>query len=611
MRLLIAAALALTTALQPAMADNGVRVMHGIAMHGEPKYPPNFQHFEYVNPSAPKGGSVKLHGIGTFDSLNPHILKGVPVGGLAVSETLLESSKDEPFTEYGLIAESITVPEDRSWVAFKLRDQARWHDGKPITVDDVIFSFETLMEKGHPFYRSYFADVKKAEKIGDREVRFTFKAGDNRELPLIMGQMPVLPKHYWQGRDFAATTLEPPLGSGPYKVVEVTPGRSVTIERVPDYWGKNLPVNRGRYNFDRVTFDFYRDRTVALQAFLGGQYDFRQENSAKDWATAYDVPPVKNGLIIKEEIEHDLPTGMQAFIFNTRRDMFADRRVREALAYAFDFEWSNASLAHNAYTRTKSYFSNSDLASSGLPQGEELKILEKYRGRVPGEVFTKEYVPPTTDGSGNLRANLKKAVDILKSAGWEIRDRKMTNVKTGKTLKFEIVDEDPAFERWTLPFIANLQKIGVEANFRHVDTAQYKRRMDDFDFDMTIGSFGQSLSPGNEQRDFWASAKADIPGSRNWIGIKDPAVDELVELVINAPDRESLIARTRALDRVLLWNHYVIPHFHIDRFRLAYWDKFGHPKVAPRYGLGFPDSWWVESAKEREVSAKQQEAVKQ
>jgi microcin C transport system substrate-binding protein len=612
MRLLAILAFLLTLTLEPALADDGKIVTHGLAMHGEPKYPADFRYLEYVNPDAPKGGSVKLAATGTFDTLHGFILKGVAAQGTGlVMETLLTGTADEAFSEYGLIAETIEVPKDRSWVAFKLRKEARWHDGKPMTTDDVIFSFNALMEKGHPHYRSYYANVKKAEATDERTVKFTFDGGDNRELPLIMGQMPILPKHYWQGRDFSATTLDPPLGSGPYRVADVSAGRSITYERVPDYWGKDLPINRGRYNFDRIGYDYYRDATVALQAFFGGQYDFRQENTAKDWATAYDVPPVKNGLIKREEIAHDLPTGMQAFVYNTRREIFADPKIRYALAYAFDFEWSNKNLAFGAYTRTKSYFSNSELASEGVPQGQELKILEKYRGRVPEEVFTKVYAPPQSDGSGNIRGNLKIAVDLLKKAGWEVRDKRMVNVKSGKPLKFEIVDEQPAFERWVQPFIGNLQKIGVEANFRVVDTAQYKNRMDEFDFDMTIFGFGQSLSPGNEQRDYWASSKADVKGSRNLIGIKNPVVDELIDLIISAPDRESLITACRALDRVLLWNHYVIPHWHIDRFRLAYWNKFGHPKKTPRYGLGFPETWWIEAAAERELTAKQQEAVKQ
>ena len=582
--------------LDPAGAQE-VTPRHAIAMHGEPKYGPDFKYFDYVNPNAPKGGEVKLAAIGTFDNLNPYILKGVAAAGLGgLFETLLTNAEDEAFTEYGQLAESIEMPEDRSWVAFTLRKEARWHDGKPVTPEDVIFSLEILKTKGQPFFRFYFADVKKAEKTGPRTVKFTFSGGENRELPLIVGQLPVLPRHFWEGRQFEKTILEPPLGSGPYRIKAFEPGRSITYERVKDYWGAQLPVNKGRYNFDIIRYDYYRDTTVALEAFKGGEYHFRQENVSKDWATAYNSPAVREKLIKKEEIRHQRPTGMQGFVFNIRMPLFRDPRVRRALAYAFDFEWTNKNLFFGQYTRTKSYFSNSELASTGLPGPDELEFLEPLRGQIPDEVFTKAYEPPAADGSGNIRGNLRKALRLLKEAGWVIKEGKLVDAGTGAPFAFEILLNQPTWERIALPFRRNLKRLGIDARVRTVDTAQYQRRTEDFDFDMIVDVFGQSLSPGNEQRDLWGSEAADRPGSRNTIGIRSDAIDTPIDLVIAAPDRESLTARTRALDRVLLWGHYVIPHWHIQSFRVAYWDKFGRPAVTPKYGLGF-DTWWIDSGK--------------
>lgn len=571
--------------------------VHALAMHGAVKYPADFAHLDYVNPDAPKGGSLRLAAVGTFDNLNPYIIKGATASGAGlVFDTLLASTDDEAFSEYGLLAESIEMPEDRSWVVFNLRPEVRWHDGKPVTADDVVFSFNTLLAKGHPFYRAYYANVKEAVAETPARVKFIFDAGGNRELPLIMGQLPILPKHYWEGKNFDETTLTAPMGSGPYKIVSVEPGRRVVYERVADWWAKDLPIARGRYNYDKISYDYYRDDQVALQALFAGEYDFRQENIAKAWNTAYDAAPVKDGRIVKAELENDIPTGMQAFAFNTRRAIFSDARVRRALGYAFDFEWSNKQFAYGSYERTESFFSNSELASSGLPQGRELEILEVYRGQISDEVFIKPYAAPKTDGSGNLRANMKEGMALLKAAGWNPGKGGILE-KDGVLLKFEILLNSPSFERWVAPFVQNLKKMGVEAAIRIVDTAQYQNRMDDFDFDMTIETFGQSLSPGNEQRDFWSSAKADIKGSRNVIGIKNPVIDALIDLVIAAPDRAELVARTRALDRVLLWNHYVIPQWHIGYFRLAYWDKFGRPAKNPPYGLGVVDSWWIDPQK--------------
>jgi microcin C transport system substrate-binding protein len=472
----------------------------------------------------------------------------------------------------------------------------------------VIWTFETLKTKGHPFYRSYYAQVVKAEKTGDRKVKFSFGPGDNKELPLIVGQLIVLSKAYWSKRDFEKTTLEPPVGSGPYKIESLEPGRSITYRRVKDYWGARLPTNIGRDNFDTIRFDYYRDSTVALEAFKGGEYDFRQENSAKHWATGYSGPAVTQGVIKKEDLKNEVPTGMQAFVYNTRRPLFQDARVRRALAYAFDFEWANKNLFYGAYTRTKSYFSNSELASSGLPSPDELKVLEPFRGQVPEEVFAREYQPPASDGSGNIRDGVRDALKLLAEAGWVIKGQRLVSAK-GEPMAFEILLSDPNWERIALPFAKNLERLGITARVRVVDPAQYQKRTEEFDFDMTVTVWGQSLSPGNEQRDFWSSEVAGVRGSRNLAGIRDPVVDKLIELVIQAPDRKGLVARTRALDRVLLWGHYVIPHWHIQAFRVAYWDKFSRPAKSPRYALGF-DTWWVDSEKEAALARRKGDLTK-
>ena len=598
-RRLIAAALVSVTAIAaPAIAAEGVTGAHALSMFDDVKYGPDFEHFDYADPNAPAGGDIRLAALRTFDSLNPFILKGNAAAGSGlIYDTLLIGSRDEPFTEYGLLVESIDMPADRSWVAFTLREEARWHDGKPVTVDDVIWTTETLTTKGHPFYRHYYADIASVSQTGPRTVEFTFGDTVNRELPLIIGQIDVLPKHYWEGRDFESTTLDPPLGSGPYRIAAVEPGRSITLERVPDYWGRDLAVNRGQNNIDIIRYDYYRDATVAIEAFKAGEFDFRSENNSKEWGTAYDIPDVANGRMIKELIDHEIPTGMQAFWFNTRRPKFADRTVRHALAHAFDFEWSNANLFYGQYTRTTSFFSNTELASSGLPEAQELGILERYRDRVPAEVFTSAYEPPTTDGSGNIRRGLRLARNMLQEAGWVVRDGVLTHAETGETMEIEFLLVAPAFERIVGPVVKNMERLGIAARIRIVDPAQYQNRVDAFDFDIVVSTRGQSLSPGNEQRNHWTSASADIRGSGNLAGIKDPVVDELVDLLIQAPDRDTLVATTRALDRVLLWGQYVIPQWHIRSFRLVYWNKFGRPGLRPKYGLGFPATWWIDGEK--------------
>lgn len=595
-----------------AASAQGVTDRHGLSLFGDLKYGPDFKHFEYVNPQAPKGGELRLSSIGTFDSLNPFIIKGNAAGLVGqIYESLMVSAQDEPSSEYGLIAESVSHPDDYSSVTYRLRKEARWHDGRPITPEDVIFSLETL-KQAHPRFAYYYANIAKAEKTGENEVTFTFNQTGNRELPQITGQLTILPKHYWEGtdakgnkRDVFATTLEPPLGSGPYRVAEVTPGRTIAVERVDDYWGRNLPVNVGRYNFDRISTEYYRDATVALEAFKAGRFDVRLENSAKNWATQYDFEAAKRGDVITEVFKDKNAEPMQAFVFNTRRAKFADPRVRRALNYAFDFESANRLLFFGQYKRVDSYFANSELAARGLPEGKELEILETVRDQVPPEVFTKEYTNPVGGDPAAVRRNLRTAVRLLKDAGWSIRNGKLTNEKTGEVMTIEFLLVSPDFERVVLPFTQNLKRLGISATVRTVDSSQYRNRTDSFDFDVVVSGWQQSLSPGNEQRDYWGSESADKPGSRNLVGIKNPAVDTLIKRIIFAKDREELVAASRALDRVLLWNHYVIPNWYFAGTRIARWNKFGIPDKTPDYGLGFPDTWWFDQEKAARIKAGQ------
>jgi microcin C transport system substrate-binding protein len=590
----------LTFAGDPAFAAKAIRA-HGIAMHGDLKYPAGFRNFDYINPAAPKGGNVRLSAIGGYDSFNGFIIRGRPVIGLGlIYDTLMASSADEPFSQYCLLCETVEVPDDRSWVAFTLREKARWQDGKPVTVEDVIWTFETFRSKGAPFYRFYYANVTKVAKTGPRTVKFSFKRGENRELPLIIGQLTILPKHYWESRDFEKTTLDPPLGSGPYKIESFEAGRSVTYVRAPNYWAVNLPVNVGSYNFASVRYDYYRDNTVAIEAFKAGATDYRDENSSRHWATSYNIPARRDGRIKKEVLKHGRSAGMQGFVYNMRRSIFKDRLVRRALAYTFDFEWSNKTLFYGQYTRTRSFFQNSELAATGVPRGRELEILKKYRDRLPAELFATEYQPPRTDGSGNNRANLKAALELLKRAGWDIDPdrRKLVNKETGEVMRFEVLLVSPLFERVVLPMKKNLARLGIDITVRTVDSSQYTERIRKFDFDMIVATWGQSLSPGNEQRSFWSSSSADVTGSRNLAGIKDKVVDELVELLIAAPTRRDLVQRTRALDRVLQWKHIVIPQLHIAVDRVIYWNKFSRPSVIPLMGSSF-FTWWVDPAKEQ------------
>ncbi len=565
---------------------------HALSLFGAPKYDAAFEHLEYVNPDAPKGGMVRLAADRTFDTLNPFTLKGITGAGAAlIYDSLTYGVEDEPFTQYGLLAETIAVGPDHGWVEYTLRADARWHDGVPITPADVVWTFETLVRQGHPFYAQYYKDVTGVRETGPRTVRFTFSPGVNRELALIVGEFDVLPKHYWEGRDFTATTLEPPLGSGPYRFGAVDPGRSIEYERVPDYWGREVPINVGRHNFDRIRYDYYRDTNVMIEALKAGEFDFRAENIAKEWATAYDIEAVTAGTLVRRSVEHALPTGMQGYVFNLRRPVFQNRMLRQALALAFDFEWTNRTLFYGQYHRTESYFSNSELAATGTPSAAELALLEPHRASLPPEVFTTPYEAPRTDGSGNNRTQLRLAQRLLADAGYRVEGASLLTPE-GDPVAFEILLGAPAFERITSPFVNNLERLGVQASIRIVDRAQYENRLREFDYDMIVMARGQTFSPGNEQRDFWTSAAAARPGSGNYPGIADPVVDQLVDAVIRAPDRAAQIAAVKALDRVLLHGHYVIPHWHIRTFRLVYWNRFGIPEVTPRYGLGFPSTWW-------------------
>jgi len=576
---------------------------HGSSLFGELKYAPDFAHFDYVNPAAPKGGLLRYAVVGSFDSLNNFIVRTEPAGWLAlIYDTLMARSLDESVSEYGLLAESVRHPADYSSATYVLRQNARWHDGEPVTPADVIWTLETLKAQ-HPAYAGYYANVIAVEQTGPREVTFRFDETGNRELPQIVGQFPVLPKHYWTGkdangrpRDISAATLEPPLGSGPYRIGKVSPGQDITYERVEDYWGRDLPVNVGANNFDRIRLIYFRDATIAFQAFKGGQVDLRIENSARNWATEYDIPAVRRGDIKRDSIPSLNPQGMQGFAFNLRREKFKDIRVRRAFNHAFDYEWMNRTLFHDQYTRAGSYFANSEMAATGLPEGAEREILESMRDLVRPEVLAEPYANPVTDGSGNNRRNLQRATELLAEAGWTISDGKLTHEDSGERMSVEFLIADPTFERVVAPYRQSLERLGIEVRIRTVDSAQYQRRTDERDFDIVVENFGQSISPGNEQRDYWGCAAAEQEGSRNVIGICDPAIEKLIDRVIFAESRAELVAAVKALDRVLLHGHYVVPQWYLATTRVAYWSRLRHPERMPAYSIGFPTIWWHEGA---------------
>jgi len=570
---------------------------HAITLYGEaPKYPQDFTHFDFVNPDAPKGGRLKLASYGGFDSLNPFIPKGNVESRIGlIYDSLTFQSPDEPFTEYGLLAETIDKAADNSSVTFNLNPKARWHDGEPVTAEDVQFTFEQLLKHGDPMYRHYYDDVEKVEILSAKTVRFVFKRNDNRELPMILGQLQILPKHWWASRDFSKTSLEIPLGSGAYRVEKLEAGRSIQYSRVKNWWAKDLPVTRGFNNFDRIDIDYYRDMSVALEAFKGGQFDFNLEYSAKDWATGYASPALNDGRMIKMEIPNHNPVGMQAYIFNLNRPLFKDKRVREAIGLLFDFEWTNKQLFFGAYKRTSSFFENSEMAAHQLPSAAELAILEPLRGQIPDEVFSQVFTLQKTQGDGIIREQKRRAFSLLKEAGYSIQNNQMTG-PDGKPLSFEFMLHQTNLERVILPFKRNLSELGIDMQIRRVDVSQFINRMRSRDFDMTSAIWSQSNSPGNEQREFWHSASADNPGSRNLIGLRDPAIDQLVEGLIRADSRQELINQARALDRVLQWGYYVIPNYHTDQWRVAWWNKFGRPKTTPLYDIGLM-TWWQKSEK--------------
>jgi microcin C transport system substrate-binding protein len=598
-----------------AESGNELPWRHALSLFGNVKYPADFKRFDYVNADAPKGGVARQITIGTFDNFNIVVsyVKGTIAAAVGfIYESLLTPSLDEVSTEYGALAEAVSHPDDFSFVTYRLRPEARWHDGKPVTADDVIFSLNAF-KTYHPMYSAYYSHVVRAEKVSDREVKFVFDAPGNRELPQIVGQLNVLPKHWWEGtdaqgrkRDISATTLEVPLGSGPYRVKEFVAGRSITLERVKDYWGRDFAANVGRNNFDELRYEYFRDATVAIEAFKADQVDWRTENSAKSWATAYDFPAVSEKRVILEEFPNRSSGVMQAFVPNLRRAKFSDPRVRRALNYAFDFEEMNKQLFYGQYKRITSYFDGAEeLMATGLPQGKELEILEALRAEVPSEVFTTVYTNPVGGSPEAVRDNLREALRLLKEAGYEVRDRKLVDTRTGSQLALELLSQDPSFERVTLFYKPSLERLGIAVSVRTVDPTQYENRLRDWDFDIVTNSWGQSLSPGNEQREFWGSKTADVAGSRNIAGIKNPAIDKLIERVIFAKDRDGLVAATKALDRVLLWNHYVIPQWNYPKLRTARWDRFGRPAELPKYGLsGFPFIWWYDADKAARIAKK-------
>jgi microcin C transport system substrate-binding protein len=599
-------------AAQQSQAERAWR--HGVSLFGELKYPVDFKHFDYVNPDAPKGGSVRMIGLGTFDNFNEVVagLKGsLAVFAGVVSDTLMVSVLDEVETSYGLLAEAVSYPADFASATFRLRAGARHHDGKPVTVEDVIFSMEAF-KKYSPGHAAYYRHVTKIEQTGEREVAFILDAPGNREMPMIIGQLNVLAKHWWEGtdpsgkkRDVGATTLEPPLGNGAYRVKDFVGGRTVVYERVKDYWAKDLGVSIGRDNFDELRFEYFRDGTVALEAFKADQIDWRTENIAKNWATAYDFPAVRDKRVLLEEFPLRSRGIMQALAFNTRREKFKDPRLRLAFNYAYDFEEMNKQIFFGQYKRITSYFEGTELACSGLPAGQELDILEKVRDKIPPEVFTKPYTNPVGGSRENIRSNLREAVGLLKEAGYEVRNQKLVDARTGEPLSIEMLSEDPSVERVILFYKPSLERLGITVNVRTVDPTQYENRLRNWDFDIIVAVWPESLSPGNEQRDYWGSQAADTLGSRNYIGIKNPAVDALIGRVIFAKDRAELVAATRALDRVLLWNHYVVPQYSTDQTRTARWDRFGHPSVLPKYAeSGFPTVWWWDAEKAARIGTR-------
>lgn len=577
--------------------ETAPKQVYGLSVFGKLKYPENFRHFDYVNPNAPKGGEAKLSAIGSFDSLNPYIVKGNKAPGLEmIFDSLMVPSLDEPQSYYGLVAKSATVAPDRSWVEFEMRPEAHFHDGSRITADDVVFTFNILKKEGDPTYRISYEPVASAVKTGDYRVRFNFSDKTRRELPIMVASMPILSKAYYSTHAFNQTTLEPPLGSGPYKIKSAEPGRSIVYERVKNYWAKDLPVSVGQYNFDTIRFDMYRDETVALEAFKAGEYDLRLENISRVWATGYDCPALREGRIKKELIHNEMPQGMQGFVFNLRRSKFDDWRVRKAIGLTLDFEWMNRTLFYNAYTRDDSFFLNTPYAAKGLPDAKEKALLEPFKDELPPGILTEPFMLPVTDGSGNDRKQLIEADKLLTEAGWVIKDGVRVNARTGEPLTVEFLFESPVYERVAFPMCRHLKRLGIDATIRIIDDAQYVRRVETFDYDIILSVYNRMVFyPGMEQATFWDSSQASQEGSNNLAGTKSRVIDAMLKQIVSAKTEEDLQAPARALDRVLLWEHYVIPNWYLGAFRIAYWDKFGRPDVRMKYSFGFPQTWWIKS----------------
>lgn len=580
---------------------------HGFALHGDLKYPKDFPHLDYVNPEAPKGGTLRLMGFGTFDSLNPYTLKGTSpfntpgqfmYGFSELNETLLAGtgayspSGDEPQSAYGLIADTLRYPTDYSWVEFDIREEAAFHDGHLIDAEDLVFSYHTLIKDGHPRFQQSLLNVADVIAISPRAIRVTFKQTQQSASILRFGEMPVLPKHYWQDKDFARSSQIPPLLSGPYRINKFDIGNSIQFERMPDFWGASLNLYQGRYNFDLIDIQFYRDQTIAFEAFKAGEFDLYYDYTAKNWANSYDFPARNDGRVIKRDIQHEIPAGTQGFFFNTRRDLFKNSKVREAIGLMFDFEWTNTNLFNQAYQRNHTYYPNSDFSAHGAISQEELALLAPYREHLPKDLFTKEFAASTTKGDGNLRPQVRRALKLLTQAGWIMKDQRLVNTSTNQTFEFEILIRQAGLQRIIIPFTKNLEKIGVTATVRLVDATQYKVRIDNFDFDMMTYVLNQGKAPSFEQRDYFHSTTANQVGSQNYAGVKLPVVDSLLDSVLAARSRNELQTAMRALDRVLLWHHYIVPNWHLGNHRLAQWDRFESPPIQPKYILGI-ENWWA------------------
>ena len=595
-RLILWLVAALTIATQAVAANAEPR--HGLSVFGDLKYGPSFEHFDYVNPLAPKGGAIKISGLDTFETIHPFILKGRKelLAEPLLYDTLMARSFDEPDSYYSLIAKTVEIPKDKRWIAFNIDPRAKFHDGTQVTASDIVFTFKTLVKEGHPRFRINFRDVAEAKATSPSRVMFTFKPGTHRDLPTRLATLPVLSKDYYEGVDFNKTTFHPALTSGPYQVSKVEAGRSITYKRVKNYWAKDLPVNRGRYNFDRVKVEYYRDREVAFQAFFSNQYDYREEFTSRQWATQYNKPPVNKGLVVRETLPDETPSGVQAFILNLRRAKFQNIRLRMAMDLAFDFEWTNKTLFYGLYERTNSMFENSNLAAKGLPSRAELALLKPLRGESPKEVFKQPFSSPVNDGSGRIRSNLRKASSLLKQAGYSVKNGVLQD-RSGQPLTIEFLLFEASFKRIINPYLRNLKRLGIQAYLRIVDVANFKRRQDKFDFDVVVRRIAQPLTPGIEQRNYFGSEFVDVEGSFNVGGVKNPAVDALIEEVITARNRNKLIVATRALDRVLMWNRYVVTQWYKGVHNIAYWNKFDRPAFPPKFDTGVIDTWWYNSDK--------------